>query len=423
MFQTIEGTYDMADITPSKLWNEGKVDESVLDDAADQEVIDNFLQMFGAPGDTPLKSTDWIAYVPTGYAEIGELWGYVRPESESIYVLDTNVVKGSSVIGRICAEGEEAPQDAQVVGRIVDGELTLTVDTDLGVRSVRIFPYDLTDRLLSRNTGLLESDAMLDKTVVLVGVGSVGSYYAMQMARSGVGRFVLIDTDTLEIHNICRHQCGWDDLGRFKVDAVRDKVLAINPHAEVITFRGTIQDMLEDEIMPYLGRNTLIVGGGDNRASAAYACNLACETDSAFVAIGCWTRAFAGEIFYWQSGHDLSCYECVYEGLLSEDRPESHAHYFGTREDQDNLDFEPGIAADIDFVNCIGVKVGLDLLNRDNPNYTQRIINHYRQYMWICNTNATNIGGIRAGLFKYPLQVTDRIKVAKRENCPHCSGR
>lgn len=389
----------------------------------DQQVIDDFIQMFGASGATPLKDTDWVAYVPSGLVEPGPLWGYVRPESESIYVLDTNVVRGSSAIGCICADGEEAPEDAQVVGHVVDGALTLEIRTDMGVRPVSVSPYDLTDRLLSRNTGLLESAAMLDKTVVLVGVGSVGSYYAMQMARSGVGHFVLIDTDTLEIHNICRHQCGFDDLGRYKVDAVRDKVLAINPHAEVVTFRGTIQDMLDDEIMPYLGRNTLIVGGGDNRASAAYACGLACKTDSSFVSIGCWTRAYAGEVFYWQSGHGLSCYECAFESLISEERPESHSHYFGTREDEETLAFEPGIAADIDFVNCIGVKVGLDLLNRDNPNYTQRVLGYLKQYTWVCNTNATNIGGPNAAIFSHPLQVTHNLSVAKREDCPHCSGK
>ena len=411
----------MSDESIDKIQTTSDADD--LSEVADQATIDAFIQMFGATGATPLKDTDWVAYVPSGYAAEGDLWGYVRHETESIYVLDTPVVRGSSVIGRVCADDEEPPADAQVIGRVENGALSLTIRTDMGVRPVRVFPYDLTDRLLSRNPGLLESDAMLDKTVVLVGVGSVGSYYALQMARSGVGRFVLIDTDTLEIHNICRHQCGFDDLGRYKVDAVRDRVLAINPHAEVVTFRGTIQDMLEDEIMPYLGRNTLVVGGGDNRASAAYACSLACETDSAFVAVGCWTRAYAGEVFYWQSGHDLSCYECAFEGLLSEERPESHSRYFGTREDEENLDFEPGIAADIDFVNCVAVKVGLDLLNRDNPGYTQRVLGYLKQYTWVCNTNATNIGGPYAAIFEHPLQVTHNLKCAKRASCPHCSWR
>lgn len=388
----------------------------------DQAVAD-FIAMFGAKGATPLKATDWKAYVPTGYVREGALVGYLRPETESIYVLDVAGIRGSQEIGWVCAEGQEPPADAQVVGRVVDGGLVLEVRDGGAMMPVRTIAYDLADRMLSRNMGLLESDVMLDKTVVLVGVGSVGSYFALQMARSGVGHFALIDTDTLEIHNICRHQCGWEDLGRYKVDAVRDRVLNINPHAEVVTFRGTIQDMLDSEIMPYLGRDTLIVGGGDNRASSAYACSLACKTDSAFVSVSCWTRAYAGEVFYWQSGHDLSCYECAFENLITADRPESHSRYFGTHEDEESLDFEPGIAADIDYVNGIGVKVGLDLLNRDNPNYTQRVLGYLRQYTWVCNTNATNIGGPNAAIFEHPLQVTHNLRVTKRPDCPHCSGK
>lgn len=288
---------------------------------------------------------------------------------------------------------------------------------------VRIKKYDTVTNLFSRNTGLLESSAMLDKRAVLVGCGSVGSFVAMQLARSGVGKFVLCDTDTLEIHNICRHQCGFDDLGRYKVDAVKDKILNINPNAEVITYRSIIQRVPEDELMPLLGRNTIIIGGGDNRASADWACKLAIKTDSTFVSTGCWTRAFAGEIFYWASGRNLSCYSCALGGLIDEDRPESHATYFGSDEEKETLSFEPGIAADIDFVTIIAVKLALDLLNRDNENYTPRVIDYLKQYTWVCNTNNTKIGGPRAAIFPTPLWITNNLTVNKDAGCPFCGNK
>lgn len=288
---------------------------------------------------------------------------------------------------------------------------------------VRIKLYDTVTNLFSRNTGLLESSAMLDKRAVLVGCGSVGSFVAMQLARSGVGKFVLCDTDTLEIHNICRHQCGFDDLGRYKVDAVKDKILNINPNAEVITYRSIIQRVPEEELMPLLGRNTIIIGGGDNRGSADWACKLAIKTDSTFVSTGCWTRAFAGEIFYWASGKNLSCYSCALGGLIDEDRPESHATYFGSDEEKETLSFEPGIAADIDFVTIIAVKLALDLLNRDNENYTPRVIDYLKQYTWVCNTNSTKIGGPRAAMFPAPLWITNNLAVNKDANCPFCGNK
>ena len=288
---------------------------------------------------------------------------------------------------------------------------------------VRIKKYDTVTNLFSRNTGLLESSAMLDKRAVLVGCGSVGSFVAMQLARSGVGKFVLCDTDTLEIHNICRHQCGFDDLGRYKVDAVKDKILNINPNAEVITYRSIIQRVPEEELMPLLGRNTIIIGGGDNRGSADWACKLAIKTDSTFVSTGCWTRAFAGEIFYWASGKNLSCYSCALGGLIDEDRPESHATYFGSDEEKETLSFEPGIAADIDFVTIIAVKIALDLLNRDNENYTPRVIGYLKQYTWVCNTNSTKIGGPRAAMFPAPLWITNNLTVNKDADCPFCGNK
>lgn len=417
----------------------------------------------------------------------GPLFGIFRPETESFYVFDSKrfeddqhligYVDNGSYLSSRCVKDFIYRDSCTLIGTIKDGNLNLTysaydqaaaikalrhqlntgnnalvnqdgivvnpadpmsaasLDNDAGFIPVsnriegsnsfhvRIKPYDTVTRLFSRNTGLLESGAMLEKRAVLVGCGSVGSLVAMELARSGVGKFVLCDTDTLEIHNICRHQCGFSDLGRYKVDAVKDKILDINPNAEVITYRSIIQRVPEDELMPLLGRDTIIIGGGDNRGSADWACKLAIKTDSTFIATGCWTRAFAGEIFYWASGHELSCYTCALGGLIDNDRPESHANYFGTDEEMENLSFEPGIATDIDFVTIIAIKLALDLLNRDNPNYTPRVIDYLKQYTWICNTNSTKIGGEKAGIFSHPLQITNSLKVNRDCNCPYCGDK
>ena len=430
---------------------EGMADEN--DAVADESLVEDFISMFGVEGATPLKAHDWKAYVPSCLCEdssfSGKIYGLIRPESESVYIFDAPRFKtGAYCIGGIGAF--DYPQvlmecnghgDYMVRGYFDNGELLLMIEDledytpipadehrdppipDYAQYPVRIKKYDTVTNLFSRNTGLLESSAMLDKRAVLVGCGSVGSFVAMQLARSGVGKFVLCDTDTLEIHNICRHQCGFDDLGRYKVDAVKDKILNINPNAEVITYRSIIQRVPEDELMSLLGRNTIIIGGGDNRGSADWACKLAIKTDSTFVSTGCWTRAFAGEIFYWASGRNLSCYSCALGGLIDEDRPESHATYFGSDEEKETLSFEPGIAADIDFVTIIAVKLALDLLNRDNENYTPRVIDYLKQYTWVCNTNNTKIGGPRAAIFPTPLWITNNLTVNKDAGCPFCGNK
>ena len=81
--------------------------------------------------------------------------------------------------------------------------------------------------VFSRNSGLIETNWMDEQCAVICGCGSVGSCIALQLARSGVGRFVLVDTDCMEIHNVCRHQCNLTDVGRYKVDAVAEEFIEL----------------------------------------------------------------------------------------------------------------------------------------------------------------------------------------------------
>lgn len=82
-----------------------------------------------------------------------------------------------------------------------------------------------------------------------------------------------------------------------------------------------------------------------------------------------------------------------------------------TEAELEKVSFEPGISVDINFVTTIAVKLAIDLLNRDNECYTQRLLPHLTQYTLVCNTNNTKVGGEMAEIFSYPLQVTTSIVV------------
>ena len=51
-----------------------------------------------------------------------------------------------------------------------------------------------------------------------------------------VGHFLVLDFDRIELHNIARHICGVNELGRLKVNAVKDAILLKNPYAQVETY-------------------------------------------------------------------------------------------------------------------------------------------------------------------------------------------
>lgn len=60
----------------------------------------------------------------------------------------------------------------------------------------------------------------------IVGVGSIGSAVAELLARNGIGHLTLVDYDRLEQRNLPRHRLTERDLGRRKVDAMRDVLVA-----------------------------------------------------------------------------------------------------------------------------------------------------------------------------------------------------
>ncbi len=73
--------------------------------------------------------------------------------------------------------------------------------------------------------------ASLDVTVV--GVGAVGRQVAVQLASLGVRRLRLVDFDEVDASNVTTQGYARGDIGRRKVDACRDAVLAIDPEVNV----------------------------------------------------------------------------------------------------------------------------------------------------------------------------------------------
>ena len=86
---------------------------------------------------------------------------------------------------------------------------------------------------LEREVALLGEDAVkkLNNSFVAVfGLGGVGSYTAEALARSGIGKILLVDNDAVSKSNINRQLCALQStVGRKKVDVVAERLLDINP--------------------------------------------------------------------------------------------------------------------------------------------------------------------------------------------------
>ena len=89
----------------------------------------------------------------------------------------------------------------------------------------------------SRTELLLGKEAMdklQNSRVAVFGIGGVGGYVCEALVRSGIGAFDLIDDDKVCLTNLNRQIIATrKTVGQYKTEVMRDRILEINPKAEV----------------------------------------------------------------------------------------------------------------------------------------------------------------------------------------------
>ena len=91
--------------------------------------------------------------------------------------------------------------------------------------------------------GVNETQILQNSHVCVVGIGGVGSWVAEALARSAIGHITLIDLDDICVTNTNRQiHALQNTIGEAKVDAMRERILQINPECKV--------DVIEDFVTP-----------------------------------------------------------------------------------------------------------------------------------------------------------------------------
>lgn len=350
--------------------------------------------------------------------KIKKLYGKYYEDTKIYNIFPLELQDRGDYLGEVLDKDSELTND--FCSKFEDGKLHFYYEK----KELKVSSYNLYQNIFSRNSGILETDVMANKRVIILGCGSVGSLVALELARAGVSNFLLCDADIVEYHNICRHQCGLEDVGDLKVNAVKRKIKSINPRARVLTFEGIVQnlpkEMLDDFCVP---NDTIFVGCADNRSADVYTNRISIYYKSYFISIGFWERAAAGEIFYHIPGLHQPCYECALgHGSSASSRSIGNHHVYSNEENLEQVKFEPGISVDINFVTTIGIKLIIDMLNRTNKDYIPRLLNHLKQYTIICNTNEKALGGEMVEIFSYPLQVSTSLIVGFSTKKCHDKG-
>lgn len=95
-------------------------------------------------------------------------------------------------------------------------------------------------------------ERLRETSILVFGVGGVGSHCIEALARCGVGKLILVDNDTVSVTNINRQSIAYHStVGRYKTEVMRERILDISPKTEVVTYETfvlpeNLEDVLKD---------------------------------------------------------------------------------------------------------------------------------------------------------------------------------
>lgn len=287
------------------------------------------------------------------------------------------------------------------------------------------------DLLYSRSKGLLESGLLEERKVALIGLGSGGSTVAIELAKAGVGHFVLVDYDRIELNNIIRHTCGVKDLGRLKTKAIRDRILDKNPFAEVEIHNGDINDQANARMI--LAGCDLIIAATDNIRSRLNINTVSLEINIPVLYGKCAVRAAGGEVVMIRPNKG-PCFSCVYKNALIEANKEEVSSFRQAREANpsyvpDNkveATIQVGLSSDIIPISNMIVKIALVELCRGKDSALSSLENDFKSayYMWANRREGQYESYPVDGFDKFNLPSILRwypMEVNKDDKCKACS--
>ncbi len=150
---------------------------------------------------------------------------------------------------------------------------------------------------------------LLNATVMLIGLGGLGSVVSMYLAAAGVGHLVLVDFDTVELSNLQRQIVhSTKDLNRPKVESARDRLFALNPDCRITI----INKQLDSQELLHEIKNVDVVIDGSDNFPTRFAVNQACYINKTPLVSGAAIR-FEGQISVFDHRRqDSPCYRCLY---------------------------------------------------------------------------------------------------------------
>ncbi len=151
---------------------------------------------------------------------------------------------------------------------------------------------------------------ILDSSVLIIGMGGLGSPAAMYLAAAGIGHLIISDFDVVEESNLQRqiiHQTA--NIGDLKAHSARQTILNINPDCRVEMID---RELDEEELEHFISQADIVLDCSDNFPTR-FAVNRYCvKTKTPLVSAA--AIRLEGQILSYIPAAEGPCYQCLYNG-------------------------------------------------------------------------------------------------------------
>jgi len=279
------------------------------------------------------------------------------------------------------------------------------------------YVHKVGEGLFARSRGVL-TDRMRHAHVLIAGCGSVGSYVAEHFVRCGAGEVTLLDPDTVDYANLSRANFRASDVGRPKIHALAERLIAISPELKVNFVEETLQDLGRDEFDQLIARSDLVMSALDDRRAQLQINQFAYWHKKPAVFIGAFAKAHAGEVAVVDA--PSPCFACatVFRDMVPVE--EQGSHDYGTG----RLVSEVALGADIQSISAIGVRLGLSCLMKGTDTsleqFAKKALAENQYAIFAVTQEFSLVGEVLKGV---PAQYGHRsiwLTVNRNENCSTC---
>jgi molybdopterin/thiamine biosynthesis adenylyltransferase len=232
-----------------------------------------------------------------------------------------------------------------------------------------------------------------EKKVALIGSGSIGSLLLLQLVKTGIGNFILVDIDKLKSGNISRHLLGVESIGESKANGLSAALKKQHPHINYITAMNSKVENLSKKELEQISDCDLVISAGLNWEGDYFLSNWRNTLDRKMPMIYIWSEAFAlvGQAVSIIGDDSLLCH------FESDGKPRFRATEWENEmalveEAGCGNSFQPHGVVDLGFIVNLGAKLVMDVL-------CGKTIVSERRTWFTTNEAVTSLGGKLTGYF------------------------